>query len=140
MLTAPLRLAVSGDVPAHSWVSAPWGVGYMNARFANLPGKPSKPVNNVVKCGKQQGDSLSRSKTSRIRSDPIIPIQREGVSRPYGIGFPRKPTRMDRGRYDFITVPPGQFLGEYDVPLEDRKALILKIRSMLVIVGLTNLL
>ena len=36
----------------------------------------------------------------------------------YEIDFPCRPTRMEGGRYDLITMPPSQFLGEYDVPLE----------------------
>jgi len=90
----------------------------MNTSITNLPSEPSQPVNDAVESGKQPGGSLSRSITSRTSSDLIIPIQRGTVSRPYGIGFPREPTRMDRVRHDFITVPPGQFLGEYNVPLE----------------------
>ena len=46
---------------------------------------------------------------------------------------------MDRDRYDFVTVPPGQFLSEYNVPLGVQKVLALK-PTMLVGAGHTNLL
>jgi len=59
MLTAPLRSAVSGDVPAHSGVSAPCGVGYANICIRNLLDAPSEPVNNVVESGRLATEGLT---------------------------------------------------------------------------------
>ena len=47
---------------------------------------------------------------------------------------------MDRGRYDFVAIAPGQFLGEHHVPLVSGKSSVLSMNSMLVITGRTNLL
>ena len=60
VLTSPLRLALSGDVPAHSWVSAPCGVGYNSTRIRNLVNEPNKPVNDVIESQKRLEGLLSR--------------------------------------------------------------------------------
>jgi hypothetical protein len=60
MLTSPLKFAVSGDVPAHSWVSAPCEGGYSSMRIINLLNESSGPVNNSIASGKRLEDSLSR--------------------------------------------------------------------------------
>ena len=82
MLTAPLRSAVSGDVPAHRGVSAPCGVGYANMCARNLLEAPKELVKNVVEPGKQPECPLSRSVKLRPISLLIIPVRRETVSRP----------------------------------------------------------
>ena len=117
MLTAPLRSAVSGDVPAHSGVSAPCGVGYANMCIRNLLDEPSELVNNVVESGKRPEGPLWRLVRLRPISLTIIPVQGERVSWEWWIDPLCGLTRMDCGRHDFITMPPSQFLGEYNVPL-----------------------
>jgi hypothetical protein len=62
VLTPPFKPAVSGEVPAHSWVIAPCGVGCTITRVRNLMNEPNKQVNNVVGSGKQLEVSLSRLK------------------------------------------------------------------------------
>ena len=47
---------------------------------------------------------------------------------------------MDRGRYDFIAIAPGQFLDEHHVPLVNGKPSMLSMNSMLVVAEHTNLL
>jgi len=61
-VTSPLRFAVSGDVPAHSWVSAPCGVGYNSTRNRNWINQSREPVNykSAVDAVKQLKPSLSR--------------------------------------------------------------------------------
>ena len=41
--------------------------------------------------------------------------------------FHRELTRMNRSRYDFITMSPGQFLGEHHIPLVGQRPLALSI-------------
>jgi len=76
-LTSPLRFAVSGDVPAHSWVSAPCSTEYIAMFNRDLVNEPSKPVNGVVGSGEQLEGLLSRLTRFRARSLLITPIQRE---------------------------------------------------------------
>ena len=47
---------------------------------------------------------------------------------------------MSRNRYNFITMPPGQLLSKYDIPLAGWKVLASSIKRVFVIVGHTNLL
>jgi len=47
---------------------------------------------------------------------------------------------MDCSRHDFVTMPPGKFLGEYNIPLVGKSVLALKTKSPLAGVGRTNLL
>jgi len=49
--TMPLRFAVSGDVPAHSWVSAPCWAGYIAMFIRNFVNEPSVLVNDVIEPG-----------------------------------------------------------------------------------------
>ena len=79
----------------------------------------SEPVNGVVEYGEKLDDSLSRSNKLRPSSVLIIPIQRGRVNGPYQTGshLRRGLTRMDCGGHDLIAIPPGKFLGEYNVPL-----------------------
>ena len=55
-------------------------------------------------------------------------------------GYPRGLTGVNRGRHNFITMQPGQFLGEYNVPLVGGKVSGLKIKSPLAVTERTNLL
>ena len=99
----------------------------MSMRKMSFPNEPSEAVNNIAQSEKRPGDSLSRSKRSRPNSLLITPIQMDVVGQSYVIGFPREPTGVNCGRHDFIAMPPGQFLGEHDVPLADWKALVSKV-------------
>jgi len=108
---------VSGEVPAHSWVSAPSGVGYANMCPSNLLNEPRELVNNVVGSGKQAEGPLSIFVMLRPISVLIIPVRGETVSRPWWIDLHCGLTRVYHGRHDFITMLPGQFLGEYNVSL-----------------------
>ena len=74
VITAPLRPAVSGDVPAHSGVSAPCGVGYANMCIRNLLDEPSELVSIVVESRKQPEGPLSRLVRLRPISLLIIPV------------------------------------------------------------------
>jgi len=47
---------------------------------------------------------------------------------------------MDCGGNDFIAMPPGQFLGKYDIPLVGRKVSVRQIKQTIAVVGRTNLL
>jgi len=47
---------------------------------------------------------------------------------------------MNSRRYYFITMPPGQLLGEYHIPLVDSKPLVLSINSTFLTAARTNLL
>ena len=80
VLTSPLKFAVSGDVPAHSWVSAPCGAGCSSTRIKNLPNEASEPVMNAVKSGKLLEDSLPKKAWWRINSLLTMPIRREAVN------------------------------------------------------------
>ena len=63
-ITSPLRFAVSGDVPAHSWVSAPCGVGYNSMLIRIWLNQSREPVDykSAVETVKQLKPSLSRLK------------------------------------------------------------------------------
>jgi len=74
VLTAPLRSAVSGDVPAHSCVSAPCGVGYANMSIKILLDAPNELVDNDVKCRRQLKGALWRLAMLRPISVLAIPI------------------------------------------------------------------
>jgi hypothetical protein len=80
VLTSPLKFAVSGDVPAHSWVSAPCGAGCNSTRIKNLPNEASELVTNVVKSWKLLQDSLPKKAWLRTSSLLTMPIRREAVN------------------------------------------------------------